>query len=33
MSLIEDQNAINLKNLQHIQSQINSINRDNNFDE
>jgi kinesin family protein 2/24 len=33
MSLIEDQNAINLKNLQHIQSQINIINRDNNFDE
>ena len=33
LSLIEDQNAINLKNLQNIQSQINNINRENNFDE
>ena len=31
ISLIEDQNAINLKNLQNIQSQINNINGGNNF--
>ena len=33
ISLIEDQNAINLKNLQNIQSQINSLNGANNFEE
>ena len=33
LSLIEDQNAFYLKNLQNIQSQINNINRENNFDE
>ena len=33
ISLIEDQNAINLKNLQNIQSQINNINGGNNFEE
>ena len=32
-SFIEDQNAINLKNLQNIQSQINSISGKNNFEE
>ena len=33
ISLIEDQNVINLKNLQNIQSQINNINGSNNFEE
>ena len=33
LSFIEDQNAINLKNLQNIQSQINNLNGQNNFEE